>query len=171
MILSRSRLGRLALFAAGLSLAGCAPEAHRPAAEPEQPNIVFILADDLGWTDLSSYGSDLYQTPHIDGLAAQGVRFTDSYAAAAICSPTRASIMTGKTPARLHLTNYIAGDKTLKLKPPEWTKFLPLDEVTIAEALRSSGYATGHFGKWHLNRDKNYEPGRPMDPGFTGSRR
>jgi arylsulfatase A-like enzyme len=127
-----------------------------------------ILADDLGWSDVSSYGSDLHRTPHIDRLATQGLRFTDSYAAAAICSPTRASIMTGKYPARLHLTNYIAGDKTLKLKPPEWTRFLPLEEVTIAEALRAAGYTTGHFGKWHLNKDKNYRPGRPMDPGSQG---
>jgi arylsulfatase A-like enzyme len=151
-----------------LSLAACAPEAPPPASGPERPNIVLILADDLGWTDLSSYGSDLYETPHIDALAADGLRLTDSYAAAHICSPTRASIMTGKTPARLHLTNYIAGDKTLKLKPPDWTKYLPLEEVTIAEALKSAGYATGHFGKWHLSKDKNYEPGRPMDPGSQG---
>ena len=170
MSFSRFLLGGVALAGAGLVLAACGPEseAPSPAAAPDKPNIVLILADDLGWTDISSYGSDLYQTPHIDGLAAEGVRFTDAYAAAAICSPTRASIMTGKTPARLHLTNYIAGDKPLKLQPPEWTTYLPLEEVTIAEALKSAGYATGHFGKWHLNKDKNYEPGRPMDPGSQG---
>jgi arylsulfatase A-like enzyme len=168
MLFSRPHVGRLCFAGAGLFLAACAPEAPPPAAGVERPNIVFILADDLGWTDLSSYGSDLYETPHIDALAVDGMRFTDAYAAAHICSPTRASIMTGKTPARLHLTNYIAGDKTLKLKPPEWTKYLPLEEVTIAEALKSAGYATGHFGKWHLNKDKNYERGRPMDPGSQG---
>jgi arylsulfatase A-like enzyme len=168
MILSRSRLGWLALVAAGLSLAACAPEAQSPDAGPERPNIVLILADDLGWTDLSSYGSDLYKTPHIDALAADGIRFTDGYAAAHICSPTRASIMTGKTPARLHLTTAIGSSRDGKLKSPEWTRYLPLEEVTIAEALKAAGYATGHFGKWHLNKDKNYAPGRPMDPGSQG---
>lgn len=170
MHVSRFFAAVLALAAMAFLVVACGPAETEQAvpAEPERLNIVLILADDLGWTDLSSYGSDLYQTPHIDGLAASGMRFTDSYAAAHICSPTRASIMTGKTPARLHLTNYIAGDKTLKLKPPEWTKQLPLEEVTIAEALKGAGYATGHFGKWHLNKDKNYEPGRPGDPGSQG---
>lgn len=168
MLFPRPDLRWLALVCAVVCLAARAAEARPDAASPERPNIVLILADDLGWSDVSSYGSDLHRTPHIDRLATQGLRFTDSYAAAAICSPTRASIMTGKYPARLHLTNYIAGDKTLKLKPPEWTRFLPLEEVTIAEALRAAGYSTGHFGKWHLNKDKNYRPGRPMDPGSQG---
>lgn len=139
-----------------------------PGSEPP-PNIVFILADDLGWHQLGSYGSRYYPTPNLDRLASEGMRFTNAYAAAPICSPTRASIMTGKYPARLHLTNYIAGDKTdRKLLPPDWTKYLPLDELTIAEALQAVGFVTGHFGKWHLNRDKNYRPGRPGDPGSQG---
>lgn len=138
-------------------------------APAERPNIVFILADDLGWHQLGCYGSKYYQTPNLDRLAEQSMRFTDAYAAQPICSPTRASIMTGKYPARLHLTNYIAGDKTSrKLKAPDWTKHLPLKETTIAEALRPLGYINGHFGKWHLNRDKDYEPGRPGDPGSQG---
>jgi len=97
------------------------------------------------------------------------MRFTDAYAAQPICSPTRASIMTGKYPARLHLTNYIAGDrKGRKLKAPDWTKHLPLEETTLAEALKPLGYINGHFGKWHLNRDKDYALGRPGDPGSQG---
>ncbi len=168
MSLSRSHVSVLLLAGAGLLLAACAPEAPPPATEAERPNIVFILADDLGWTDLSSYGSDLYETPKIDALAAEGLRFTDAYAAAHICSPTRASIMTGKYPARLHLTTAIGSSRDGKLVSPEWTQYLPLEEVTIAEALKAAGYATGHFGKWHLNKDKNYAPGRPMDPGSQG---
>ena len=133
-----------------------------------RPNVVLILADDMGWTDAGCFGSDFYQTPHIDRLAAEGVKFTDSYAACHVCSPTRASIMTGKYPARLHLTSYIPGYRDGLLKSPPWTKFLPLKEVTIAERLASKGYVCGHFGKWHLNKDKNYRPGRPGDPGSQG---
>jgi len=141
------------------------------AAEPaDKPNIIFILADDLGWHQLGCYGSTFYETPNIDRLARQGMRFTNAYAACPVCSPTRASIMTGKYPARLHLTDYIPGQAPddRKLLTPEWTKHLPLEEFTIAESLRSAGYATGHFGKWHLNIDKKYRPGRPGDPGSQG---
>jgi arylsulfatase A len=136
----------------------------------KKPNILFILADDLGWHQLGCYGSKFYETSNLDHLAIQGMRFTDGYAAAAICSPTRASIMTGKYPARLHLTDFIKGGspKNRKLLTPDWTPYLPLEEVTIAEALKEKGYTCGHFGKWHLNKDKNYKPGRPMDPGSQG---
>jgi len=135
-----------------------------------RPNIVFILADDLGWHQLGCYGSRFYETPNIDRLAKQGMRFTKAYSACPVCSPTRASIMTGKYPARLHLTDYIAGNAPTdrKLLTPEWTKYLPLEEVTVAEALKSAGYVTGHFGKWHLNKDKYYKLGRPGDPGSQG---
>jgi uncharacterized sulfatase len=136
----------------------------------EKPNIVFILADDLGWHQLGCYGSDFYETPNLNSFAEEGMRFTDAYAAAAVCSPTRASIMTGKYPARLHLTDFIKGGspKNRKLLTPEWTPYLPLEEVTIAEVLKGAGYVCGHFGKWHLNKDKNYKLGRPMDPGSQG---
>jgi uncharacterized sulfatase len=136
----------------------------------KKPNILFILADDLGWHQLGCYGSKFYETPNLDRLAKQGMRFTDGYAAAAVCSPTRASIMTGKYPARLHLTDFIKGGSPTnrKLLTPEWTPYLPLEEVTIAEALKEEGYTCGHFGKWHLNRTKKYAPGRPMDPGSQG---
>ncbi len=138
------------------------------AAQDRPPNILLILADDMGWTDAGYLGSDLYRTPHLDALAKQSVKFTDSYAACHVCSPTRASIMTGKYPARLHLTDFIAGGRDRGLRSPPWTKYLPLREVTIAEALREVGYVCGHFGKWHLNRDKDYRPGRPRDPGSQG---
>ncbi len=134
------------------------------------PNIVFILADDLGWHQLGSNGSTFYETPNIDRLSEQGTRFTNAYAACPVCSPTRASLMTGKNPARLHLTNYIPGRNRYdrKLLSPEWTAHLPLKEVTIAEALKERGYTTGFFGKWHLNYDKHYRPHRPGDPGSQG---
>jgi len=156
-----------AWIVAALVLQGiCAPNLNAKSSRP--PNLVLILADDLGWTDLGCFGSDLYETPNIDRLAKRGVRFTNAYAACHVCSPTRASLLTGKSPARLHLTDYIPGGKDRGMRSPEWTKFLPSGERTLAEALRSLGYVNGHFGKWHLNRDKNYRPGRPMDPASQG---
>jgi arylsulfatase A len=122
----------------------------------KQPNIVFIIADDLGYSQLGCYGSDYYKTPNIDDLAKTGMRFTNAYAAAAVCSPTRASIVTGKYPARLNLTDYIPGDKNRSnlLEIPEWQKFLPLEELTVGEVLKSEGYKTAWFGKWHLSKSK-----------------
>lgn len=123
-----------------------------PAARPDRPNIVFILIDDMGWTDLGCMGSPFYETPNVDRLAREGMRFTQAYAACTVCSPTRASIMTGKYPARLHLTDWIPGEKhpKAKLLLPDWTKRLPPEEVTIAEVLKGAGYATASIGKWHL---------------------
>jgi uncharacterized sulfatase len=152
---------------------GLAVASARASAIPElktKPNIVFILADDMSWHQLGCYGSRFYQTPNIDLLANQGMRFTNAYAAAAVCSPTRASILTGKYPARLRLTSFIPGVNTTnkRLLTPKWTKHLPLEETTLAELLKSQGYATGHFGKWHLNKDKNYQLQRPGDPRSQG---
>ncbi len=122
------------------------------APRPGPPNVVFILADDLGWTDLGSYGSDLYQTPNLDRLAREGMRFTQAYSACTVCSPTRASVMTGQHPARLRVTDWIPGRNMprARLAIPEWTTYLDPAHYTVAEALRDAGYATGHFGKWHL---------------------
>ena len=146
------------------------PRAFGTNSPRKKPNIVFILVDDLAYHQLGCYGSDFYETPNLDRLAVQGMRFTDAYAAAPVCSPTRASIMTGKYPARLHLTDFIKGGspKNKKLLTPDWIAYLPLREVTIAEALKSAGYVCGHFGKWHLNKDKNCKLGRPGDPGSQG---
>jgi len=133
-------------------------------------NIVFILSDDLGWNQVDYHGFEFYETPNIERIAREGMYFTDAYAASPVCSPTRASIMTGKYPARLHITDYIPGNPFpyQKLITPQQTQGLPLEEVTIAELLKSEGYVAGHFGKWHLNKDKNYEPGRPGDPRSQG---
>src|SRR6187402_676111 len=122
------------------------------AAEPK-PNIVFILADDLGINDLSCYGRKDQPTPNLDRLATEGVRFTTSYCAQSICSASRAALMTGKCPARLHLTNFLTGRadaSSQAVKQPVIEGQLPLEEVTIAERLRDAGYATGCIGKWHL---------------------
>ena len=150
-------------------ISGCSSEYTANPPERGKPNIVFILADDLGMAQLGCYGSSFYETPNIDTLANQGMRFTNAYAACTVCSPTRASIMTGKYPARLHLTDYIPGQAPKrKLLTPNWTKELLPEEITIAESLKKAGYRTGHFGKWHLNKNKKYKLGRPGDPGSQG---
>ncbi len=129
-------------------------------AKNEQPNVVFILVDDMGWKDLGVYGSDYHQTPQIDNFAKDGVLFTNGYAACTVSSPTRASIMTGKYPAKLHITDWIEGHKfpKAKLKVPNWTMHLPHEETTMAEVFKASGYTTAHVGKWHLGEQEEYWP-------------
>lgn len=111
------------------------------AAAPP-PNVVPILADDLGWSDLGCCGSTFYETPAIDTLAAQGMRFNQAYAAANVCSPTRASIMTGKYPARLHTTSFFGGNRRGKLLPPQYRQSLPPEEISLAKAFGQAGYRT-----------------------------
>lgn len=137
---------------------------------PRKPNFLFILADDLGWSQIGCYGSNFYETPNLDRLASEGMKFTDAYAACPVCSPTRASIMTGKYPARLHLTDFIPGSPFPyeKLKQPAWQKYLPLEELTIAEILKAAGYATASFGKWHLSLAKKPPESEPYDPDKQG---
>lgn len=137
------------LLLALVPLAAVAP----PASAAARPlNFIVILVDDLGATDLGCYGSRFFQTPNIDRLAREGMRFTQAYSACTVCSPTRAAMLTGKYPARLHVTDWIAGHKRpkAKLKVPDWTMHLPHEERTLAEALKTVGYATASIGKWHL---------------------
>ena len=135
-----------------------------------KPNFLFILADDMGWSQLGCYGSNYYETPNIDRLASQGMRLTDAYAACPVCSPTRASILTGRYPARLHLTDFIAGGSFPyeKLKQPKWQKYLPLEEITIAEVLKTAGYITASFGKWHLSIAKKPPQSERYNPDKQG---
>lgn len=131
-----------------------------------KPNVVLFFVDDLGWTDLGCYGSDFYETPHIDRLAAEGVKFTQAYAACTVCSPSRAALLTGQYPARLHLTDFIPGHpvSNTPLNIPDWTQQLDLEHTTLAEMLSGSGYQTAHFGKWHLTpRDRNDNPNSDGD--------
>ncbi|MEN9676176.1 MAG: Arylsulfatase [Verrucomicrobiota bacterium] len=122
------------------------------ATAATRPNVIVILVDDLGWTDLGCYGSPFHQTPHLDQLARDGLRFTQAYSACTVCSPTRASLLTGQYPARLHLTDWIPGDGRTHapLKSPVWTQQLSTNQWNLARALKGSGYATASVGKWHL---------------------
>jgi len=171
-----------ALFVFSFMLAGHALPAD--TANDQPLNFVFILADDLGWSDLTCYGSTFYETPNIDKLAGQGMRFTDAYSAAPLCSATRASLMTGKYPARLHVTAAFvyprwAKGKKVKPRPKPWRKLvvpdepdrLPLEEFTIAEALKSAGYVTAHFGKWHLGLKPCYPENQGFDINMGGVHR
>ncbi|MCU0914128.1 MAG: sulfatase-like hydrolase/transferase [Planctomycetes bacterium] len=133
-----------------------------------RPNFVFFLVDDLGRQDLGCYGSTFYETPNLDRLAAQGMRFTSAYAACPVCSPTRASIMTGKYPARIRLTNYIAGARPGKLLSAEYFHYMKLEEVTLAEALKEAGYRTNFVGKWHLGNEPYYPEKQGFDVNVGG---
>jgi arylsulfatase A len=141
-------------FLSFLSIAlALAPLGALAADAPARPNIVFILADDLGVNDLSCYGRKDQKTPNLDRMASEGMRFTSAYCAQPICSPSRAALMSGKCPARLHLTTFLPGRAdaaSQKLLHPKIRMELPLEEPTLAERLKAAGYKTGQVGKWHL---------------------
>jgi arylsulfatase A-like enzyme len=144
------------------------------AAPAKRPNVIFMLLDDLGWRDFGCYGNTFHETPNLDRLATEGVRFTNAYAACPVCSPTRASIMTGKYPARLQLTDWIPGRKqwpTAKLLTPEFEHQLPLKETTIAEALKPLGYRTASIGKWHLGGEGFWPDNQGFDLNVAGNHR
>ncbi len=170
------------LFVCALFLASAS---HSVAAEPL--NVVLILVDDLGWMDLSCQGSDYYRTPHIDQLAAEGMRFTDAYAACAVCSPTRAAVLTGRYPGRTGVTDWIrarfqrggigtpdknptdyVGGKDRPLLCPPNPYWMEHEEVTIAELLQPAGYASCHIGKWHLGDPDWYPTTQGFDLNIAG---
>ena len=169
---------------AGSILGEMASAAPRRGEGP--PNVVLILVDDLGWADLACFGSRYYETPHLDRLASQGMRFTNAYAACAVCSPTRAAVMTGRYPARLGVTDWIrarfqggtmpadgknpsgytGGNRQLLC--PQNALWLETDEITIAEALKPAGYVSCHIGKWHLGMDDHYPDRQGFDVNLGG---
>ncbi len=141
---------------------------HAASAAEQRPNFVFFLVDDLGWTDLGCYGSSFYETPNVDNLAKSGMMFTDAYAACQVCSPTRASILTGRYPTRTGITDFIGAaqpdrwKRKTKMLPAPYEMQLAHDEVTLAEILKENGYATFFAGKWHLGGEAHW----PEHQGF-----
>jgi arylsulfatase A len=136
----------------------CSPAVFVAAQKISKPNIIFILADDLGWGELGCYGNTFNETPNLDKLASEGIRFTQAYAAAPICSPSRVSIMTGQYPARTRITDF------LPAKTDRWLD--PAKYITVNEALANAGYHTAMFGKWHLDTDYKSKKGGPLAHGF-----
>jgi arylsulfatase A-like enzyme len=136
---------------------------------PPRPNIVFILIDDMGWRDLGCYGSSFYETPNIDALARTGTRFTQAYAASPVCSPTRASLMSGKHPARVGITQYIGGHSVGSLNDVPYFHGLPESEYSLARALRDGGYRTWHVGKWHLGGRRHWPDRHGFDVNVGGT--
>ncbi|MHC4788061.1 MAG: sulfatase, partial [Planctomycetota bacterium] len=147
------------LLAGHRAFAARRPELSGSPSHMSSPNIVFILLDDLGWRDIGCYGSTFYETPNIDRLATEGTSFTDAYASCPVCSPTRASVMTGRYPARVGVTNWIGGHTKGKLIDAPYTDHLPLEEFSLPSALKRGGYNTYHVGKWHLG-ERDYWPDR-----------
>lgn len=160
MKVSKIYLGVVVLFLASL-------------VEARQPNVVFFLVDDLGLGDVGCFGSKFHETPHIDQLAADGMKFTQAYSACTVCSPSRAAILLGKYPGRIHLTDWIAGHKrnNPKLKIPDWNMRMEHEETTLAEAMTAGGYRSHFVGKWHLmpNGQPDFDEHFPTAHGFEGN--
>jgi arylsulfatase A-like enzyme len=168
----RSLVGKKTIVV-GLVVALCVAismgfSSYNPKVPPAKPNIVFFLVDDLGWKDIGAFGSTFYETPNVDALTRKGTQFTSAYAACPVCSPTRASIMSGKYPARLNTTDWFGAPqpttvgkhwtKNKPLLPAEYLENLPLEETTLAEAFKSNGYGTFFAGKWHLGETDEFWP-------------
>jgi len=186
----RDFLKTIGMGAAVMALPGCGSLSRRIVKGPAEnmPNFVLVLVDDMGWMDAGCYGSRFYETPNIDRLAAEGMRFTDAYAACAVCSPTRAAVMTGRYPARTGITDWIrwddfkgdrtdpnakgpteyVGSKRRKLLCPPNPYWMELEEVTIAEVLKTAGYTCCHIGKWHLGHDAWYPDKQGFDVNIGG---
>ena len=149
----------------------CSPSKSSEAAGSASPiqhkNVVMIIVDDLGWRDLGAYGSTFYETPNIDRLAKSGKRYTQFYSASPVCSPTRASLMTGKHPARLDLTNWIGGEQNGLLRQATYVRQLDHKEVTMGELFQTQGYATGYIGKWHLGKKEHLPNSQGFDWTFA----
>ena len=182
----REMLRTVGLGASAVALGGCGG-AGLLGSGGRRPNIVLVLVDDLGWMDTSCYGSRYYETPNIDRLASQGMRFTNGYAACAVCSPTRAAVMTGRYPARIGVTDWIRarfqggdipadgknpsgyeGGKDRRLLCPRNALWMEHEEITLAEALKPAGYTSCHIGKWHLGPDDWYPEKQGFDYNYGG---
>ena len=163
------------MFGLTLSLISLPISPLHVACQGAQPfNVVFIVIDDLGWSDLGCTGSDFYETPHVDQLARESLHFTTAYAAAPVCSPTRAALLTGKVPARLDMTIWhegaaSGGPTDRKLLQAECTPNLPREEVTLAELFRAARYRTFHIGKWHLGNAPYYPETQGFDVNIGGT--
>lgn len=164
-------MNRSSLILSVASLGAIASPTFAKTQQPQKPNILFILADDYGWKDMSCSGSKYYETPNLDRLAAEGVRFTRAYSNCSVCSPSRASILTGQYPPRHDITNFIGApsgeewrktNRFSKLLPPDYARNLSSNSITFARVLRQNGYKTFFAGKWHLGSKGSY----PEDHGF-----
>lgn len=153
-------LWRISALLLAFAFTDCLTAANCVAGEDAKgPNFVVFLVDDLGFMDIGANNPDcFYETPNIDRLAKSGMRFTDGYAANPVCSPTRYSLMTGKYPTRVRATNFFSGRRGGKFKPAPLNSNMPLDEITVAQALKTKGYSTFFAGKWHLGESKEYFP-------------
>ncbi|MCD4711133.1 MAG: sulfatase [Bacteroidales bacterium] len=166
MLLKRSVPAHLLLaLSLALLLSACKGDLQR-SLSGSRPNIIFILADDMGWADLPVYGNQFNEAPNLTHMAEEGIRFTDAYAACPVCSPTRASIMSGQYPARVGITDYITGHwRPFEevIVPKNRQQYLPLEIYTMAEAMKDAGYRTGYYGKWHLGGEKYYPDSHGFD--------